>query len=693
LGTIAFDAAGGGFHELKRFVLPYPIGLEANWEHLHVERVPEEGTQSRKCNVEVVRKSWKETLSAAESDYQGRTPSQEEDIAKCVARTDIFMNDDRQYTQRHEFMYRGNQGRGHEKNINVVFLFHGLNQFNMDVPVVGTVFKRQDNGVNQMMVWYADMCTHLVRQEQEFLLVLVGTSYLDMPEVRALYLDLGVLYTHQYMRQAWVYPLLRELDDQGYKQKILFAGFSMGGILATFSAISTLSGKASEKLGVENLVLDPFRDIYTDCPKQSVKELRNAPNDGSAPEDTSNTDSMLNIHLEKLEKCIRLQGGSPGVTPPDVPRYFNEEKEKSMAIDNVYVAGLVTFGTPLHQFVPLDRFCSNWAGIRFLKCAKSLDNRTVLTTELKHEKEKTGSIKGRHILGRIIATDGQVLGERTRDDSAEKLRVWHFNHIDDGVVGYQGDGKAAEKVGFMGYGWGDANTTGPTEDHSVFAPFTCFFAEHPNVDPKNADAIKNKFDVPYAYHQMIVTNNPTDAEATANHGSIIGSDSHDFRDFKEFNRHARIHVMMRPVINSVFPPVNNNKSPPRALCTKENRYVQVKIKHWLTELGKGYQPPRFTIGYELQALPVSKFEGHVLHMDGDTIEKRMKGEDPQPRLIEKTAKNGVPCIAYKGIPAVCGYHDHDSTWCYTSRSSDGWDHCDTQSGFPFPLTDANDTPK
>jgi len=56
------------------------------------------------------------------------------------------------------------------------------------------------------------------------------------------------------------------------------------------------------------------------------------------------------------------------------------------------------------------------------------------------------------------------------------------------------------------------------------------------------------------------------------------------------------------------------------------------------------------------------------------------GTSTSSSASDGTTKNGVPCIAYKGIPAVCGYHGYGSTWCYTSRSSDGWDHCDTQSG-------------
>jgi len=269
-----------GKGKLGKLVMPYPVGLHS--DEVKVEWATQEGRfRGLKGLVyPELAKHWDHTLELAKHDDDDDDAAKGE-AARCARHTRHFYDSSHHGhgTERHHFMHRGNVdvdvgeegedakinvGEKGKKPINVVFMFPGLNTEHMIRGEHGTS-KVADAGFN---TWYRDMCKQLAGIQQEFLIVVVAPMYQGHPIMRDLYLEMGIMYTHQYTRQAWVHPVLQELAHAGYKPKIIFAGNSVGGIIATWHAITY--GETQVSSGDVDVVVDPFRAYDTECASAAV---------------------------------------------------------------------------------------------------------------------------------------------------------------------------------------------------------------------------------------------------------------------------------------------------------------------------------------------------------------------------------------------------------------------------------------
>jgi len=465
---------------LEKFTvqLPYPMSrfLEKQLEVTIKEVKKATGDLVKNETIKCL--SWKDTLKKAYTAIKSVHKDEQSVAEECVQKTRDWMDSDNSKGKPvSDFIYHGTGKRPGGKPIKVAFLFHGLN----DITTT--------NGVDQMYMMYGDMCRQLADGHDDWLLVAVAPMYQDQIILRKLYMHMGMLYTHQYLHQSWVRPVVEELLGQKRAPELLFAGFSMGGILATLSAI-TFRNLHTAEFRVPLPALDPFRRKDNQCAHDAVTEVKAKVRANikrkvhAAAGAASVGERYLDVHLEALSVCFRADARGKGkvIQDSNAPR--------------ADVRGLATFASPLHglraglasprvtiwamNFQQWFAFNNKYEQANVIEV---LD--IVMPTELSviHGKTRT------HLLGIIHATDGSVFAKEST------FKAYHVNHVQDGVVGLQGDQREIE-MGAFGptvYEFDEMN-----KSENLEPSYTCEF----DKKPAHKNAVNQFGELPYEHSKM-----------------------------------------------------------------------------------------------------------------------------------------------------------------------------------------------
>lgn len=550
----------------RNLFLPHPIPLypqelrfESAGEALTAVRVTQVGVAinlgTTGLTVTLECKSWSDILSGSGASSEGDEQPADEaaEIAACVRTTSTFDRDDELGQPMENFLYRGNRKANGEKKINAAFLYPGLN-IN---PLHISDYRQWNNGAVQGTMWYAEMCTQMVRAGGEFLLLFASPVYPQRETERFMYMDHGTLYTSKYMQQGVVDPIIHALSTDGYTVNVMFGGFSMGGIIATYQTIDKSGHILQDEVTKPTTsILDPYMAESTGCAKKAIK------GEAEDVKPLRKKESIIDSYLSTLQACL------------------SEATEKSplksagLVSAKYTLSALYTLGSPINscatptvQPPPYDSAMTY----------ENASSRGVIDATGPKE-DGNGYI---NFIGRIIIHDGTRIRKLQALNPA--FTVYHINHFFDNVVGMQTNmERNITTLGYMDSGDWSLTTLPPATEPEI--NFTCWFAERKGVAsadifPDDNDYSKFTDEFPYDFQKMMYD---FDSEAVASVEPYSGPQHHHesfvFTYLQKpdtlgyFFRQSRLATVLTRIVGSAF---SSDKAKYQSICTTTNPKVKV----------------------------------------------------------------------------------------------------------------------